>query len=91
MADKNKARDVKSTAGEHALTSKIRDIVEHPEQHSVGELAAAVDQALTELMMFRERLDLLDSAAPGAKGRKTPSPVSGSQDAATPGKSRRAV
>ena len=78
----------KTSGGDHALTKKIRNIVEHPEQHSVGELAAAVDQALTELMMFRERLDLLDAKETAkSKGPKTPTPASGPAET---GKARRA-
>ncbi len=69
--------------GEHALVQKLRSIVDHPEDHTVGSLAAAVDQALSELMMFRERIDLLaDKDTAKTKGPKTPAPASGAAEIA---------
>jgi hypothetical protein len=76
------AESTGAAEGEHALTTKLRDLVEHPENHTVGALAAAVDQALSELMMFRDRLDLLDDhGTKTTKGPKAPTPVSAPAEA----------
>jgi hypothetical protein len=89
MAHKKIKKDSVATAGDHPLTSTIRDIVEHPENHTVGALAAAVDQALSELMMFRDRLDLLDDKDAGkAKGPTGSAPAATTSPEAS--RSRRA-
>lgn len=73
---------------EHQLVSALRDVLAHPQQHTVGGLSQIILNSLAELSLLKDRLELLThdtnseggSAAPASIASTGPEPCRPEKD-----------